>query len=257
MKTDSLFYKLFQTIPEVLFELVGKSPYLASYYKFTAVELKELTKRTDGIFLPKRKGDPIYFVEVQFQKDDNFYWRLMQEVFVYLGQNHWRGDWQAIVFWARKSLDPGVPLPYRDLLEAGKLRSLYLDTIENTSNSIGLGMVCLAVEPEDNAKARVLSLERQIRQLPLPKRRDMLELLEQALAYKFPNLSPDEVKAMFTETELKKTRFYQDVYAEGRDDLAAKAIPRLLDMGLTIGQVAEILDLDEATVTKFADRANF
>jgi len=53
VRTDSLFYKVFQTLPGVLFELLGEPSMLAANYNFKAVELKELAKRTDGVFLPK------------------------------------------------------------------------------------------------------------------------------------------------------------------------------------------------------------
>ncbi|MCF7969938.1 MAG: DUF2887 domain-containing protein, partial [Methylococcaceae bacterium] len=47
---------------------------------------------------------------------------------------------------------------------------------------------------------------------------DWLELLETILVYKLPRLSRDEVKKMLSDilnVELKQTRFYQDVFAEG------------------------------------------
>lgn len=68
---------MFQTLPGTFFELLEENSQLAQNYNFKAVELKELAKRTDGVFLPKRDGDPIYFLEVQFQKDEDLYYRLM------------------------------------------------------------------------------------------------------------------------------------------------------------------------------------
>jgi predicted transposase YdaD len=52
------------------------------------VEIKELARRIDGVFLPKPEypEDPIYFVEVQFQNDDDLYGRLITEVFLSLNQ---------------------------------------------------------------------------------------------------------------------------------------------------------------------------
>ncbi|NEO92779.1 MAG: Rpn family recombination-promoting nuclease/putative transposase, partial [Moorea sp. SIO3G5] len=160
MRTDSLFYKVFQTLPGTFFELLEENSQLAQNYNFKAVELKELAKRTDGVFLPKRDGDPIYFVEVQFQKDEDLYYRLMQEVFVYLGQNRWQHSWQAVVFWAKRSLDTGIPRCYDPEVQTGYLRSLYLDETPDTSDSIGLGLVRLVVEPETNVQHRVQQLER-------------------------------------------------------------------------------------------------
>ena len=45
MKTDTIFYTLFQTIPGVLFELLEQSEALALHYQFTSVEIKELALR--------------------------------------------------------------------------------------------------------------------------------------------------------------------------------------------------------------------
>ena len=40
MKTDTIFYTLFQTLPGVLFELLEQSQALALHYQFTSVEIK-------------------------------------------------------------------------------------------------------------------------------------------------------------------------------------------------------------------------
>jgi predicted transposase YdaD len=48
---------------------------------------------------------------------------------------------------------------------------------------------------------------------------DWLDLLETILVYKLPHITRDEVRAMLADilnVELKQTRFYQDVFAEGR-----------------------------------------
>ncbi len=77
MRTDTIFYELFQTCPGLLFELIGKRSSLAQSYQFSSVEVKELARTMDGVFLPTNatSNQPIYFLEVQFQEDDNFYWR--------------------------------------------------------------------------------------------------------------------------------------------------------------------------------------
>ncbi|MEH1915487.1 hypothetical protein [Nostoc sp.] len=57
---------------------------------------------------------------------------------------------------------------------------------------------------------------------------------------------------MFGSNELKQTRFYQDVFAEGKQEgkLEAKleTIPQLLGFGLSIEQIAQALGLDEQLV---------
>jgi len=43
--------------------------------------------RIDGVFLPQNVAVPIYFVEVQFQKDVGFYSRFLTEIFMYLNMD--------------------------------------------------------------------------------------------------------------------------------------------------------------------------
>ena len=72
MKTDSIFYRLFQEIPSIFFELIGNSLQLAELYQFSSVEVKQTALRIDGVFLPNQNTDnPIYFLEVQFQINMN------------------------------------------------------------------------------------------------------------------------------------------------------------------------------------------
>lgn len=80
MKTDSIFYRLFQELPSIFFELIGNPPETAEDYNFSSVEIKQTAFRIDGVFIPTQTEDnPIYFVEVQFQTDTEIYSRLFTE----------------------------------------------------------------------------------------------------------------------------------------------------------------------------------
>ena len=52
MRTDTIFFQLFQTFDNLLFELVGLPPEAAEGYYFTSVEIKEKASRFNGIFVP-------------------------------------------------------------------------------------------------------------------------------------------------------------------------------------------------------------
>ncbi|AKG21071.1 hypothetical protein IJ00_06965 [Calothrix sp. 336/3] len=84
MKTDSIFYSIFQSFPNTFFELINQPPSLAQVYQFSSVEVKQLAFRIDGVFLPNTLELPIYFAEVQFQPDKKFYSRFFTEIFNYL-----------------------------------------------------------------------------------------------------------------------------------------------------------------------------
>jgi predicted transposase YdaD len=72
MRTDTIFYQLFQLMPNLLSELLGQ---VGNDYQFKSVEIKELSRRIDGVFLPTNSDSqqPIYFAEVQSPRDERLY----------------------------------------------------------------------------------------------------------------------------------------------------------------------------------------
>lgn len=60
--------------------------------------------------------------------------------------------------------------------------------------------------------------------------RDWVDLVETLLIYRIPRLSREEIRIMLNiwNTELKDTRFYQEVFAEGRQDENARLVLRQL-----------------------------
>jgi predicted transposase/invertase (TIGR01784 family) len=266
MKTDKIFYTLFQAFPDLLFQLLGQSPELAQNYQFQSVEIKELAFRLDGVFLPDDNSpeQPIYFLEVQFQKDPNFYWRFFTEIILYLNQYKPHRQWQAIVLWGKPSLDVELPLAYE--LFQSRLQRIYLDSLPQPSSSLALGIIQLIFTPEANAPAQTQALVSQTRQQisDVNLQQDIIELIEKVITYKFPQKSRQELEQMFTLTDWQQTRFYQDAKKEGEEigeqrgeqrgkqigeqigEQKAKleTVPLLLKLGLTPEQIALELKLD-------------
>lgn len=52
MKTDSLFYQIFLNFPTIFFELINQPNTNTQTYEFTSREVKQLSFRLDGLFLP-------------------------------------------------------------------------------------------------------------------------------------------------------------------------------------------------------------
>ncbi len=63
MRRDSIFYKLFQQSPSLLFELLTNPPINAGEYRFDSVAVKEPKFEIDGVFLPPQSQTPgvVYF----------------------------------------------------------------------------------------------------------------------------------------------------------------------------------------------------
>jgi len=68
MKTDSLFYKLFQQTLQLLLELAALELLGAENYQFRSEEIKQTSFRLDGVLTPpsEKPSLPLVFVEVQF-----------------------------------------------------------------------------------------------------------------------------------------------------------------------------------------------
>jgi len=257
VKTDPIFYRLFQLLPSALLELIGRDPAEANVYEFTSVEVKQLAFRLDGLFLPATESPefPIYFVEVQFYKENDFYFRFFGEIFLYLAQYKPKTNpWYAIVIYPTRDVEAEETLQYGILLESDRVRRVYLDELpELPENSIGLGIVKLVMAPAENTTEQARQLIDQTRQQLAGEdiQRDVLELLERVLVYKLPQLSTQELEQMFTLDDLKKTRVYQEVRAE----VQVENVQRLLQIGLSLEQISIGLDLPIEEVRKIAEQS--
>lgn len=259
MKTDSIFYKLFQTSPSIFFELIGRPSTESSGYSFRSVEIKQTAFRLDGVFLPTNEADSktVYFVEVQFQKDQWLYHRFFAEIFLYLEQNRATSDWYAAVVYPKRSLEPDETKLHRALLESAQVQRVYLDELgEAQDQSLGVGLVQLVVTSEQSAASRARQLIEKTKQETVVgiSRQEIIELIETITVYKFPHLSRQEVEEMLGLSELKQTKVYQEALAEGRSEgeqrIQVLAVPTLLQFGLSVEQVAQALGLDVEAVRR-------
>ena len=224
MKTDSIFYRLFQTFPGTFFELINHQASEANAYDFTSVELKQTAFRIDGVFLPVAnvREQPIYFLEVQFQKDSELYARFFSEIFLYLRLYAPTKAWRGVVVFAKRSMEPTETEPYRVLLESEQVTCLYLDELGDvTECTLGVGIIKLVVE----TKKRTLGLVKQLVEKARSEltneaiQQEVLDLIETIVLYKLPRITRQELAKMFTREDLKKTRYYQEVREEVREEI--------------------------------------
>lgn len=239
MKTDSIFYRLFTTFPNAFFELINLQSHEANAYNFASVELKQTAFRIDGVFLPVADAStrPIYFVEVQFQKDTEFYARLFSEIFLYLRLYAPTKAWRAVVIFPRRSIEPTKVEPYQVLLESQLVTRLYLNELgDRAEQSLGVGIIKLIVENEKQtpALARNLIARTRTELTNAALVQQVLDLIETIVLYKLPRISRQELVRMFGlgDFDIKKTRFYEEVreeiLEEVRQEKALELTMRLL-----------------------------
>jgi predicted transposase YdaD len=230
MRTDALFYELFQTAPQTFFELLQIVP--TCTYRFESITVKASEKRIDGVIEPTDEQQPVYFLEVQAFPDDTIYWRTLREVATYFEQRPARNDnWQAVVLWLNKEDDPGLrtlkPLTYKPasrLISADLIK--LLKKLPETSLVLNVLRPLLA-KSEREVRNHVVQWVTNIRQTPNldPQTEEKLvAILSQLIEQKFRSLSYKELAAMLRLTPLRETASVQEVLKEDRVDMLTAQI---------------------------------
>lgn len=219
MRRDSIFYKLFQQSPSLLFELLANPPTNADEYRFDSVAVKEPKFEIDGVFLPPENQSPgvVYFCEVQFQKDERLYERVFAESWLYFYRNRDRfSDWQIVIIYPSRNLEQSDIYPHRSFLNGGQVNRIYLDELGDIRQlPVWVALMVLTTLNQEEApqEARYLLLRSQ-QETPQPSSRAIIELVTTIMVYKFEELSRTEVEQMLGIT-LQQTRVYQEIKQEG------------------------------------------
>ncbi|RCJ27377.1 hypothetical protein A6S26_13200 [Nostoc sp. ATCC 43529] len=239
MRRDSIFYKLFQQSPSLLFELLTNPPINAELYRFDSVAVKEPKFEIDGVFLPPENEGTgvVYFCEVQFQKaesavlgspqveqlsktDEQLYERVFAESSLYFYRNRARfSDWQAIIIYPSRSMEQTDIHPHRGLLNSEQIHRVYLDELGDIRQlPIWIALMVLTTLDDELApqEARYL-VERSSVEQPETANKAIIELVTTIMVYKFERLSRKEVESMLGIT-LKETRVYREIKEEGREE---------------------------------------
>jgi predicted transposase/invertase (TIGR01784 family) len=190
---------------------------------------------------------------------------LFAEIFNYLDKTELTNNWRGVVIFPNRSVDNGNTKRYTEILNSQRVTRVYLDELSSIeASSIGIQTVKLIVEPESTATTKALEIVNTAREqiLDVTAVTEIIQLIETILIYKLPRLSQEEIGKMFGLNELRQTRFYQDVFAEGkeegkeegRQEAKLETIPQLLALGLSIEQIAQALGLDEQVVREITQR---
>ncbi len=236
MRRDSIFYKLFQQFPPLLFQLLPISPPNPDEYRFDSVAVKEPKFEIDGVFLPSSADGVVYFCEVQFQKDEQLYERTFAESLLYFYRNRQRfSDWQTVIIYPSRSTEQSNTQPYRALVSCDQVHRIYLNELGNIRNlPIWVALMVLTTLDENQApeEARYL-LQRNITEEPPSQA--IIEMVTTIMVYKFEQLSQKDVEIMLGIT-LQETRVYREIKEEwleqgleqGREEATVNLVIRLL-----------------------------
>lgn len=205
-------------MPRLFFEILGEPAERGDIYEFSSIEVKQTAFRIDGVFTPKPDSpeNTVIFTEFQFQKDETLYERLFSEIMLYLAQNLEVEDWRAVVFYPRRNLKQKNLYRHRNLLNSDQFQVIYLeDFLGVPSDDLGIQLMQLIVSPERETNRYLSGLVAQLQGKTEPKDQAIIKLVSTIMLYKFPNLTREEIESMFTVSDLKQTRVYQDAIQEG------------------------------------------
>ena len=237
MKTDTLFYQLFKSFHTLLFELIDRPTSEAEGYQFSSVEIKEKAFRFDGVFIPTSNDKLIFLVEVQFQPKDDFYSEFLAEIFLYLNQYRPTQDWQAVAIFARHSCEPEPTKFCRELITSSRIMRVYLEDWQQDTNSLGIAIVQLILASDRKTPKLARKLADKVEQETNTNlQAEVVKFIETVLVYKFPKLSRQEIEVMFTHSDLKKTRVYQEAMQEGVQIGEQRGLQIGEQKGLQIGE---------------------
>ena len=121
-------------------------------------------------------------------------------------------------------------------------------------SSLGISILQFILIGAKKAPKQVQSLIEQTHQQVVDpnNQRNVIELIEKIIIYKFPQKSRQELEAMFNLTEWKQTKFYQEAEEEGK----LETIPLLIRLGLNEEQIARELNLKVEIVHQFIANQN-
>jgi predicted transposase YdaD len=156
---------------------------------------------------------------VQFQAGVEFYPRFFSEILLHLRQYPSPGPWHAVVIYPSREAERESPAT-APFLSLPNLHRVYLDRLPllETANP-KLWLIALIVAEDANIAPIVRKVQAHHESQPADGI-DWMELLETVLVYKLPAFNRKEIQQMlnFNDVSLKQTRFYQDVFGEGRDE---------------------------------------
>lgn len=255
MKTDAIFYEFIRELPQVFFELIGKPEKNTKIYEFTAPEIKQKYFRLNGLFsrIPGFENEPLYFVELQTYKDEEFYERLFSEIILHFSQyKPANSEWYAIVIYNRR-INEIPPHPRYQFLIEHHLHRIYLNELSSeTNDSIAIGITKLFGETLRTTPAIAKKLISQARQELTDEnlRLKVLDFIQIVVVYRFPDMTLEEIETMLNLGEdIEKTAFYQSILKKTK----LEVIPMLLKAGLTIQEIAKHLKIDVEEVRGIAE----
>ena len=234
MTTDKQIHLLFKACPEFLFELADL-PYPGPC-KVQSIEVKALARTADAVVTPRNPGKPLLVAEIQAQKEDTAYNRIIMEMAQLQIDNQGR-DIMGVIIFGRRSFDPRTQ-PWTKLIQA-----VYLDeALKRLKAGNAQHPLVAAFSPMFTREESVLEKEaaiqyRIIKQSKLGKNAG--EVLEQVffhwLCERLKHRTPEEIAMILNLPDISETRVGKEFLARGIQEGREEGIHAMVDSILQVG----------------------
>ena len=258
MNTDRWYYRVFQSAPDLIRELLPGSAAGANtlghdpaapgdqLYRFEALEIKELSHRLDGVLWPRQSTGcaetgspefPVVLLEVQMHPDSGFQHRLAAQSCRFLQKHPQLEHLEVVVITPHKRMSLG-PTKLPRLLQV-LLQEVHWISLEELSQQPNLdpllNLLTLPVRPESELAAS----SQQI----LARRPDLDTVVLPMLVQRFPQLSEEQIMVIagIPREEIRHTRAVQDWLAEGRQEGLQEGLQEGRQEGRQEGEAAVTL----------------
>jgi predicted transposase YdaD len=233
LNTDRWYYRVFQSAPDLIRVLLPSPTPTARevvldpgepgdrLYRFSALELKELSHRLDGVLWPRESTGcagigssefPVVLLEVQMHPDPGFHHRLAAQTYRFLQQHPQVEHWAVLVITPHSRLNLGPTTALRMFLDQ-QVEWLNLEKLSRKTNLDPLlNLLTLPVRPE----AELAASAQQI----LRSRPDLDTAVLPMLVQRFPAMTEEQIMVIagIPREEIRHTRAVQDWLAEGRQE---------------------------------------
>ena len=196
--------------------------------------------------------------------DSEFYGRLFSEIALYLYRQKPARSWLAMVIYPSRAIEKPASIAFEPFTQLPQLHRIYLDDYQNLTTLTPSQTLLTLIGCHNQQTieiAQKLVKQRTIQGI------DILNFVETVLVYKLPHLTREEIKSMLgLDTELKQTRFYQEIAEEerlegrleGRKDESVALLTRLLrrKFGLQPELEAALQQMPEMELERLEDLAD-
>jgi predicted transposase YdaD len=170
-----------------------------------------------------------------------------------LTQNRETKDWKAVAIFPRRSLVPKDNYRHQNFLQGDQFQAIFLeDFLDQVSEQLGIQLMQLIVSRPKNASHYVDKIIATLDAKTDLQNREIIELVTTVMVYKFPELSREAIEAMFTVSELKKTRVYQDAQLEANQAFVIRLIKHSLG-SISSEAEAKINTLDRSQIDQLGE----